>query len=43
MNKKDIMKYGFYNESKQFIVVLNEDKLKEIFKADIILLKEEYK
>lgn len=36
-----IMSYGFMDDNKNYTVVLNEEKLKEIFNADVILLKEE--
>ena len=42
INKEDILDYGFYDETHKYIVKLNEDKLKEIFEADKIILEENY-
>lgn len=39
--RSDIIKYGYYDESQKYIVVLNKDKLKEIFNADIIKFEED--
>lgn len=41
--KDKIFQYGFCDEQGNYVVVLNEEKLKEIFKADIVLLREEYR
>lgn len=40
--KDYILNYGFYNENYQYVVVLDKEKLKKIFDADIILLEENY-
>ena len=40
IDKKDLFNYTFYDDSHRLCVVLNTDKLKEIFNADIILLEE---
>lgn len=37
---RKIMAYGFYDEAGKYNVVLNQDNLKSLFKADIILLEE---
>lgn len=38
--KSEIMKYGFYDDNHHYIVILNKEKLKEIFNADDILWEE---
>lgn len=40
---RKIMAYGFYDESGKYNVVLNQDNLKSLFKADVILLEERTK
>lgn len=40
---KKLVNYSFYDEQNQYCVVLNEQYLKKLFKADIILLNEVYK
>lgn len=40
--KDYILNYGFYNENHQYVVVLDKEKLKKMFDADIILLEENY-
>lgn len=37
---KELMSYGFYDESGKYNVVLNKEKLKKLLNADIILLEE---
>ena len=39
---KSLMKYAYYDETKKKIVVLDEDALKELYKADEVKFKEEY-
>lgn len=33
---KQILKYGYYDETKKYVVVLDKDKLKELFNATFI-------
>ena len=40
IKKSDLLNYSFYDESHKLVAVINEELLKKIFKADIILLKE---
>lgn len=40
INKKDIFNYTFYDDDKRLCVVLNQDYLKQLFEADIIMLEE---
>ena len=40
INKKDIFNYTFYNEDNKLCVVLNQEYLKKLFNADIVLLEE---
>lgn len=40
LNKRDIFKYGYYDDSGKYIIVLNEEYLKKYFEADIITLKD---
>lgn len=40
IDKKDIFQYSFYDDEHKLNVVLNEEYIKEIFDADIVLLKE---
>lgn len=40
INKKDIFNYTFYDDNKKLCVVLNQEYLKQLFEADIILLEE---
>ena len=37
---KNLMSYGFYDESGKYNIVLNQERLKRMFNADIILLEE---
>jgi len=39
---KDIVKYTYYDDSHNLVAILDEDKLKEIFDADIVAFNEEY-
>lgn len=43
VDKYDIIEYAYCDENCNYIVKLNTDKLKELFNADEIILKEEYK
>ena len=40
IKKSDLLNYSFYDENHKLVTVVNEDLLKKIFKADIILLNE---
>ena len=40
IDKDEILQYGFYDEQQKYNIVLNVEKLKEIFSADNILLDE---
>lgn len=42
INKKDLMDYGFCDESGNYIVKINKDKLKELYGADDIIFQENY-
>lgn len=43
VNKCDILEYSYYDENHNYIVKLNKNKLKELFKADEIILEEKYR
>lgn len=40
IKKLDLLDYSFYDDNNKLVTVLNEQLLKDIFKSDIILLKE---
>lgn len=40
IKKSDLLNYSFYDEDHKLVTVVNEDLLKKIFKADIIMLNE---
>lgn len=40
IEKSNLFQYTFYDEGHKLNVVLDEDYIKEIFEADIVLLKE---
>ena len=40
INKCDILEYAYYDENHNYIVKLNRNKLRELFKADEIILEE---
>ena len=40
INKNDLFKYSFYDEAHDYVFVLNQEYLKELLGADIILLEE---
>ena len=40
IDKNNLFQYTFYDESHKLNVVLDEDYIKEVFEADIVLLKE---
>lgn len=40
IKKSDLLNYSFYDESHKLVAVVNEDLLKKIFEADIIMLNE---
>lgn len=40
IEKSNLFQYTFYDEGHKLNVVLNEDYIKEIFEADIVLLDE---
>lgn len=40
IKKSDLLEYTFYDENHKLIVVVNEDLLKKMFGADIIMLNE---
>ena len=40
IKKADLMQYGFYDDSHNYTIVLNQAYLKELFNADVILLEE---
>lgn len=42
VNKNNIFKYSFYDENQKLVVVLDEEYLKELFKADYLVFKEDY-
>ena len=39
---KKIVKYSYYDEAHKKISILDEDKIKQILKADEVKFKEEY-
>lgn len=43
ISKDDLMDYGFCDDSGKYIVKINKDKLKEIYKADDIIFEEQFK
>lgn len=43
IEKFEIMDYGFYEDSKQYVVVLNREKLKKLFGADKVIFEEVYR
>ena len=40
INKNDIVRYGYYNDSSEYVIVLNESALKEILGADKLVWEE---
>ena len=42
IKKEDIIDYGYYEDPNHYVIVLNREKLKEIFKADKIIFEETY-
>lgn len=40
IDSKEVISYNYYNSEHQYCVVLNVERLKEIFKADKIYLQE---
>lgn len=42
IKKDDILNYGYYDESNKYVVVINRQKLKEIFGADRVIFEETY-
>jgi hypothetical protein len=43
VNKLDLFQYTFYDESGNLVVVLDQEFIKKLFNADVILLEETYK
>lgn len=41
MDIKDILEYGYYDDNKHYVIVLDTDKLKQLFNADEIKLSPE--
>lgn len=41
MEKGEIIKYGYYNDLKQYCIVLDLEKLKKLYNADKIYLDTE--
>ena len=42
IRKDDILSYGYYDDSRKYVVVINRQKLKEIFGADRVIFEESY-
>ena len=42
IKKEDILEYSYYDETMDYVVVLNKEKLKKIFKAQHIIFEEHY-
>lgn len=40
IKKSDLLEYSFYDDNHNLVTVVNEDLLKKVFNADIILLHE---
>lgn len=40
IEKDKLFSYTFYNEQSQLVVVLNEEYIKKIYNADVVLLNE---
>lgn len=43
IKKEDILSYGYYDEAKNYVVVIDRQKLKEIFDADRVIFEESYR
>ena len=41
IKKDDILSYGYYDDDKKYVVVINRQKLKEIFGADRVIFEEQ--
>lgn len=41
MEKKDLIKYGYYDDLKKYCVILDYNKLKKMYNADYIFLDTE--
>ena len=40
IKKSDIMKYGFYDSNGKYTIILNEQKIKELFEAEQVYFVE---
>ena len=43
IKKDEILSYGYYDDDKNYVVVINRQKLKEIFGADRVIFEEQYR
>ena len=43
INADDILKYTFYDDSNKLVAIIDAEKLKEIFKVDIVEFNEKYR
>lgn len=42
IHKDEILNYGYYEDDKKYVAVINRQKLKELFKADKVIFEEIY-
>lgn len=43
IKKDEILCYGYYDDNKEYVAVIDRQKLKEIFKADRVIFEETYR
>lgn len=43
IKKDEILSYGYYDDNKDYVAVIDRQKLKEIFKADRVIFEETYR
>ena len=41
MDKHDIINYTYYNDQNKYIVILDKEKIKKLFNADIVAFEED--
>ena len=42
IEKSDLFRYTFYNDSGEYVAVLNADKIKELLGVDVLVFEENY-
>jgi len=42
INKEELLQYGYYEDDKTYVAVIDRQKLKDIFKADKVIFEEIY-